>query len=1241
MASKMHLDGIDQILEAVGCEVDEGRETSAVSKWLLQTTLGMHRIHWVVACGYVMAPLGEVLTFTMASEWGLRSQSSWIPGWFPGNVKAAVDGPMDPSLLRLVLFCTNALAMCIGLPWWAWLCKKTEPRWALAGAMLGQLLLLVGFLPVPPNVYGAVALMFLHGFIAGASMLFVVFNFMMSIRADVSQAALRMGRMETVRYCVSWLATAFVYLASPDGVPGTKEDPLPARVLLLAAPLGIGVAFSAGAAGALCLFAPRPYREDRFPAWDLGLIFHKRSFVCLALSECIGSLMAFPSLSYASWWLDNGWQAEELAEVSAVLAVVLAVGVMLWAKALSLASVHGFSLLISVTVFLLPPSLLAAFCQMEVSSFEYRGRSYGAMVVCAFTLLLQGMQSSAIWAAKIRILGSRWRLLSYCTVTLCASQFCTFLSPIVCEYIARQYSVSFLTRNQEELATAVTACVVPLGVAQYVAQLAASPFIHGDMGSARHRLREATCCSNVCRPRSFAARPPILLAAAIGGGLLAWLAQTAYLWLDAPLPFHPVRRCHQLPEQWVGAGCHQLATRSHADFGLNEFGQSTTAKLRCHQMMKKESGDTFELRDVGTGVGTCRVLACASKERLVQADGGLVRGDRDVYSRYCSLFGQNLVVVHLFEWRWPDIAKECTTYLGPAGFDAVQVSPPFEHVLGSPWFTRYQPVSYKLESRSGTEEEFIDMVRICRDAGVSIMVDAVINHMASKVMVWPESNNSDEPFKCNNSEKLGSNLQCRGWDGTQFGDRHFWDGGTSYKPEEFHHYAGNVRSNCALPPWTNNRHLCDLQGLPDLDTEQKNVREKLTGLLTRLYEIGVTMLRIDAAMLIYPESTGQILEPIPWDYVVQEYYPDKLQVERRTLTDAVDISALTNFKYGWTLATILFDSFDEESDGWIRRHQLGELLDLNSDRSEFPDKPLPVAHGLQFLDNHDQQRERWKACQNLGDTGCRSLHVNGSVCEDPEDGKCRPIYKNGAIYHMAMVFSLAWPFGDSFRIMSSFAWTFFREGPPGTRRNASKDMADSVWVTGDVSSPSRCRARPETTPASLTYDLNTDRPWVCEHRWEGVPGLVRVRKQLGSVCGGDWRGCHVRSRDSWDDFASFVVAERSGDSALAFVALSRGFNHVTQLGSNQSWILAEWRTNATLPPGEYCNLASVRGPVAQALEPRWPANCKESVRVGPEGLFTQGVVRSGSSVVIHKLYRRDLALSPERKRDGNEEVLIT
>ena len=33
-------------------------------------------------------------------------------------------------------------------------------------------------------------------------------------------------------------------------------------------------------------------------------------------------------------------------------------------------------------------------------------------------------------------------------------------------------------------------------------------------------------------------------------------------------------------------------------------------------------------------------------------------------------------MVHLFEWKWDDIARECEDFLGPRGFGGVQVKTP-------------------------------------------------------------------------------------------------------------------------------------------------------------------------------------------------------------------------------------------------------------------------------------------------------------------------------------------------------------------------------------------------------------------------------------------------------------------------------------------------------------------------------------------------------------------------------------
>jgi len=97
------------------------------------------------------------------------------------------------------------------------------------------------------------------------------------------------------------------------------------------------------------------------------------------------------------------------------------------------------------------------------------------------------------------------------------------------------------------------------------------------------------------------------------------------------------------------------------------------------------------------------------------------------------------VIVQLFEWKWEDIAKECEEFLGPNGYGGVQTSPvnenavldppPWDKNIHRPWYERYQPVSYKLITRSGDEAQFKDMVHRCNKVGVRIYVDIVINHM--------------------------------------------------------------------------------------------------------------------------------------------------------------------------------------------------------------------------------------------------------------------------------------------------------------------------------------------------------------------------------------------------------------------------------------------------------------------------------------------------------------------------------
>lgn len=193
----------------------------------------------------------------------------------------------------------------------------------------------------------------------------------------------------------------------------------------------------------------------------------------------------------------------------------------------------------------------------------------------------------------------------------------------------------------------------------------------------------------------------------------------------------------------------------------------------------------------------------------------------------CSPLSQAGTFVHLFEWQWQDVASECETVLGPKGYSAVQISPPQKSITGGAWWTRYQPVSYAIEGRSGSRAEFADMIRRCNAVGVDVYADAVINHMAAWDRSFPEV-----PYGVN--------------------DFHSCTTGIDYSN------AWEVQN-------------CDLVGLNDLATEKDYVRGKIADYLNDLISLGVDGFRIDAAKHMPANDLANILSRLNGNpYIFQE-----------------------------------------------------------------------------------------------------------------------------------------------------------------------------------------------------------------------------------------------------------------------------------------------------------------------------------------------------------------------------------
>lgn len=273
------------------------------------------------------------------------------------------------------------------------------------------------------------------------------------------------------------------------------------------------------------------------------------------------------------------------------------------------------------------------------------------------------------------------------------------------------------------------------------------------------------------------------------------------------------------------------------------------------------------------------------------------------------------VFVHLFEWRWDDIAKECETFLGPNGYAAVQVSPPNEHriVGGRPWWERYQPVSYALVSRSGNREQFEDMVKRCNAAGVKIYVDAVINHMTGPAF--------------GNDAAYG-----KGSGASQYSYYSY----PIYSDGDFHVCRRDI-SNYGDRTEVQE---CNLLGLADLDTGSDYVRRKISEYLNDMASIGVAGFRIDAAKHMSTNDIREILTRVQGSPAI---YQEVIEAGEEPITGSeyFQNGLVTEFDYGRKIADFFIG---------------GRLASLKSFEESWQEL-MPSYRAVVFIDNHDTQRK--------------------------------------------------------------------------------------------------------------------------------------------------------------------------------------------------------------------------------------------------------------------------------------------
>ncbi|SFP12125.1 pullulanase, type I [Ruminobacter amylophilus] len=283
---------------------------------------------------------------------------------------------------------------------------------------------------------------------------------------------------------------------------------------------------------------------------------------------------------------------------------------------------------------------------------------------------------------------------------------------------------------------------------------------------------------------------------------------------------------------------------------------------------------------------------------------------------FAKNYESEMVIIHPFQWSYDSIAKECTEYLGPAGFDGVQISQPAEHAnKGNVWWAVYQPVNFNnFTTMTGNETQLKNMIKACNEAGVKVFADAVFNQ------------------RPNDGVGLG---------GSTYGNNSYPDG---FNDGDFHH------NGCSVGNYSDewNVRQCALLGMTDTATDNSSTQDKIADFLVKLMDMGVYGFRIDAAKHMHYNDINAIMEktaakagkrpPIYMEVIGNSLEAPDIQPNKYTF---IDNSVVTDFSYVDRMKEI-FDNGDYGS-------ALTFGLAVDSDNAEV------------FVNNHDDEYHRCSA----------------------------------------------------------------------------------------------------------------------------------------------------------------------------------------------------------------------------------------------------------------------------------------
>lgn len=402
---------------------------------------------------------------------------------------------------------------------------------------------------------------------------------------------------------------------------------------------------------------------------------------------------------------------------------------------------------------------------------------------------------------------------------------------------------------------------------------------------------------------------------------------------------------------------------------------------------------------------------------------------------------QSDVTVVAFQQSWNTIAKECTETYGPEGVGYIQVSPPEESIQGTQWWTAYQPVSYRIDSKFGTEAEFKSMIQQCNAVGVSIAADAVINHTTGADVALVNDQQGVAGSAYNGSygryPAMGDGVYRykENGNGHQYG----------LTTDDFHDCTDNIVDYTNADQVRN----CRLSTMWDLNTGSAHVQDIEADYLARLWKDGVRAYRIDSAKHIDPadlaaikaklaEKIGVAAADIPW---VQEVIYHGGEAEALNPRNYLGNGKVIEFSFAYQLKQDFASS-------------VTKLKNISNGLT-------PSSSANVFVSNWDTERS---------------------------DETLTPA--SGARYELANAFLLANDYGSP-KLMSSYWY--------GNDTAVGPSGATDTTVP-DVDMNTACKAA-----TGNDSDRWQDGQWLCQQRWTSVRGMIGFHNAVQGTSVANWQ----------------------------------------------------------------------------------------------------------------------------------------